>query len=204
MEGNTNSFEEEKIDIKDFLLKMLGYWHFFIISLIVSILIAYAINRTSVPVYEVHTSLLIQEEQSMLDSRFASDLGIYKNQNQLSNEIGILKSYNLTQRAIKQLDFEVEYYSSDGFVDHEIYKDCPFKVVLDSTSLQPLFTKLEIKIISPNEFILKTKNKNVTLFDVKDLKKTDYRKIYTFTQPGKLFFPIKIQFCHILLGRLSI
>ena len=144
MNINNNSIEEEKIDIKGFLLKMSGYWYLFLISLVLTFIIAYVVNRISVPIFEVRTSVLIHEEQSMLDSRFASDFGMIKNQHQLSNEIGILKSYNLTQRAIKQLDFKVEYYYSDGFVNHEIYKACPFKVIVDSTTLQPLYSAINI------------------------------------------------------------
>lgn len=191
MNINNNSIEEEKIDIKGFLLKMSGYWYLFLISLVLTFIIAYVVNRISVPIFEVRTSVLIQEEQSMLDSRFASDFGMIKNQHQLSNEIGILKSYNLTQRAIKQLDFKVEYYYSDGFVNHEIYKACPFKVIVDSTTLQPLYSSINIEITSPNEFVIKSNNKHVTLYDVKNGNPVDFREKYSFKYPGKLFYPIK-------------
>lgn len=191
MDINNGKLEDDKIDIKEFLLKMSEYWYVFLICLAIALLIAYALNRTSVPVYEVRTSVLIQEEQSMLDSRFANDLGMYNDQHQLSNEIGILKSYNLTERAIKQLDFEIEYYYFDGFIQHEIYKDCPFKIIIDSSKIQPLYSSIEIEITSPDEFKLSANNKNVTLYDVREYKPLKFKTKYSFSYHGKLFYPIK-------------
>ncbi len=194
MDFNTGKTEEEKLDIKELIIKMSEYWYLFVISLIIALALAYAKNRTSVSTYEVRTSVLIQEEQSMLDSRFANDLGIYNNEHQISNEIGLLKSYNLTQRAVKNLDFEIEYYSADGFVEYEIYKECPFKVIIDSSVLQPLFTKIDVKVTSPEDFIISSDNKKVSLYNVREDNPVQVKNKFIFNYSGKLFFPVKNEY----------
>ena len=165
MDHLQDSVQEESIDIRDFLLKMLGYWHYFVISLIVAIMLAFLINRVTTRVYQIKTTLLVQEEQSMLDAKFAVGMNLYNSSYRLYNEIGILKSYTLTQRALKHLDFTVGYYTSQHMLERELYHECPFRVVLDSTTAQPLFTEIHIEILSPEKFKVTADGRNVSLYN---------------------------------------
>jgi len=100
--------------------------------------IAYGINRYSQQVYSVSSTLLIKDDQlGGMNSNAASVLpggDIFKSQQNLLNEIGILKSFKLNYRAMKELtDFHVVYMGvgKRGIVESRMYKRCPFIVIYD-------------------------------------------------------------------------
>lgn len=158
---------DDSFDVKDFILKIYAYWYLFLLSIGIALSVAWLVNKMTVPIYSVSTSVLVQQEQSMLDSRFASSMGLYDNQYQISNEVGILKSYLLTQRAIKNLNFTVRYYTKNKFIEKELYKDCPFIILIDSSVSQPLFSPIQISIINANEVNINSDIENVNLYDFK-------------------------------------
>jgi capsular exopolysaccharide synthesis family protein len=165
MENFKDTIPDEPFDIKGFIYKILGYWHLFVISIVLAIGIAYCINRTTTPVYEVRTALLLQEEQPPIDAKFSYGLNVYNSANRVFNEIGILKSYTLTERALKKLDFTIGYYSNENFTKKELYNDCPFIFLIDSGSPQPLFIDIKVKILSPTTFSLEAKDKQARIYN---------------------------------------
>ena len=76
-----------------------------------------------------------------IDSNVASVIpggDIFRSQQNLKNEMGILKSFSLNYRVMKDLeDFHVVYIGVGrrGIVESMMYKTCPFKVVYDSLEL---------------------------------------------------------------------
>jgi tyrosine-protein kinase Etk/Wzc len=165
MENNREVIREETFDLKEFIYKMLGYWYLFAISLILSLGIAYFINKTTTPIYEVRTSVLIQDEQPSLDAKFSYGFNISNSSNRISNEIGILRSYTLTQRALKNLDFTIGYYTNDNFTKRELYTDCPIKFLIDSGSPQPLFIEIKLNILSPTTFNIEAEAKQAPIYN---------------------------------------
>jgi hypothetical protein len=72
----------------------------------------------------------------------------YKNQQNLKNEIGILKSYSLNLEVMNQLpEFHVEYIAvgKRGFAEQRMYSRSPFKVIYDSLNKQLIGQKVSIK-----------------------------------------------------------
>jgi tyrosine-protein kinase Etk/Wzc len=165
MENYKETIREETFDIKEFIYKMMWHWYLFAIALILSLGIAYFINRISTPIYEVHTSVLMQDEQPSLDAKFSYGLNIPNSSNRIFNEIGILKSYTLTERALKNVDFTIGYYSKDNFTKRELYTDCPIKFFIDSGSPQPLFIEIQVKILSPTTFNIEAEAEQAPIYN---------------------------------------
>lgn len=184
-------FIEESFDVKNFLLKIYAFWYLFVVCTGVGLSIAWFINRTTIPIYSVSTSVLVQKEQSMLDSRFASSMGLYDNQYQISNEVGILKSYSLVQRAVRDLNLNVSYFIKTHFSEREIYKDCPFVVLLDSSVSQPLNIPIKITILASNEVVYSIESENVNTFYFRENKPGLFLKALHFSKKAKLYEKIK-------------
>ncbi|OFX20367.1 MAG: hypothetical protein A2041_00605 [Bacteroidetes bacterium GWA2_31_9b] len=119
------SIEEETIDFKAYLFKLLRFWFIFPITLLIGLLISYFVIKITPPVYLTGTTLLIKDEQTLMDpdaiiqsaaSPFNS-MAEYK----LKNEIEILSSYLLTERTIKELNFTVSYFEKESYRINEIY-----------------------------------------------------------------------------------
>jgi len=82
---------------------------------------------------------------------------IFRSQQNMNNEIGILKSFSLNYRVMKQLkDFHVVYIGvgKRGIVEKMLYKSCPFKVLYDSLELENT-TPVGIEILQNNKYRIK-------------------------------------------------
>jgi tyrosine-protein kinase Etk/Wzc len=156
-----NPAEEEGIDFKRYFSLFISNWYWFAIALFVTISIAYGINRWSEEVYTVSSTLLIKDDQlggvgSNVSNIFPGMEAFRNNQN-LKNEIGILKSYRLNYPAILGLkDFHIEYIrvGKRGLVETRLYNVSPFVVIYDSLENQKLGKKLELTILSDTRYRL--------------------------------------------------
>jgi len=104
--------QEQSIDIKSILFKIIHFWYLFAITITSGIVIAYCFNRYSVPVYEAKTTILIQDDKkksSFTSQDFMNGMGLFSKQKNIDHEIGILKSYTLTEKVVKELGFNITY-----------------------------------------------------------------------------------------------
>jgi tyrosine-protein kinase Etk/Wzc len=152
--------EDENLDIKRYISLYISNWYWFAAAVFISLTIAYAINRYSEKIYTVSSTLLIKEDQFSNGNNIVGSVipggDIFKNQQNLKNEMGILRSYMLNIKVIKELeDFHVVYVGVGrrGIVENKMYKSCPFKVVYDSLELQSRM-KVGIKLISDSTYII--------------------------------------------------
>jgi tyrosine-protein kinase Etk/Wzc len=153
--------EDDSIDFKRYLSIFISNWYWFAIALFIALTIAYAINRYSQEIYSVSSTLLIKDDQfggstSDLANIFPGT-NAYKNEQNLKNEIGILRSFRLNYRVMQKLpDFHVVYVGVGrrGIVESKMYKDTPFKVVYDSLKKQKIGVPVTIKIQSSTDYKL--------------------------------------------------
>jgi tyrosine-protein kinase Etk/Wzc len=160
--GNYNLPEDDNIDIKRYLSLFLSNWYWFAITLFISLTLVYGINRYSQRIYSVSSTLLIKDDQTTnMNNNIASVIpggDIFKSQQNLRNEMGILKSFSLNHRVMKKLkDFHVVYISvgKRGIVESRMYKSCPFRVVYDSLESEPKQIKVSIEILSEEKYNIK-------------------------------------------------
>jgi tyrosine-protein kinase Etk/Wzc len=151
--------EEDNIDIKRYLSLFISNWYWFAITLFIAMSIAYGINRWSEEIYTVSASLLIADEQYGGDmsqaEKFLPGSDIFSSQQNLKNEIGILKSFSLNYEVMKKLpEFWVTYMGVGrrGIAESRQYKSSPFKVFFDSLECQAKGRRVNIKILSDDEY----------------------------------------------------
>lgn len=153
--------DEESIDFKRYLSLFLSNWYWFAIALFIAVSIAYGINRWSEEVYTVSSTMLIKDDQF---GGGTSDIGnifpgssAFRSEQNLKNEIGILKSFSLNYRVMQELpDFHIEYVGvgKRGIAESRMYKYTPFKVVYDSLENQTLGLPVSIRILSSDSYKL--------------------------------------------------
>ncbi len=151
--------DNDSIDFKRYISLFVSNWYWFAVALFISISIAYGINRWSEEVYTVSSSLLIKDKQNGDISSGLSNIfpgnEAFRNQQNLKNEIGILKSFFVNQKTMQELpEFQVDYIGigKRGFVESRMYKKCPFIVVYDSLEKQILGQRIYIKILSGQKY----------------------------------------------------
>lgn len=146
--------EDSNIDIKRYISLFFSNWYWFAIALFISLTIAYGINRYSERIWTVSSSLLIKDDQiGGTNSSMGSIIpggDIFRNQQNLKNEMGILRSYMLNYKVMEELeDFHVVYtgVGRRGIVERRIFKTCPFKVIDNSADNQPN-TPVRVELLS--------------------------------------------------------
>lgn len=122
--------ENSQSNIKDVIFKYLSYWKWFCLSGIVGLTLGYVYLRYQIPVYEVNASILIKDDKkggTITDELTAfEDLGIFKNNKNIDNEIEILKSRSLMTLVVKELKLNVQYFSYGRPIAHERFLNSPF------------------------------------------------------------------------------
>jgi len=159
--------ENDNFDLKRYLSLFFNNWYWFAVALFISLSIAYGINRWSEKYYTVSSSMLIRDDQfGGLNPGVANifpgseDFG---NQQNLKNEIGILKSFMLNYKTLQSLkDFHVEYIEvgKRGIAEQRLYNKAPFKVVYGSLGDQVLWKKLYIRVKSETTYEIRIDGDN--------------------------------------------
>lgn len=159
--NNNVNMEEDSLDIKKYIFLILSNWYWFAISIFIGLFISYLVNRYSINVYSIQSSLIIKDDDNTKGFTGAENLiqglRLVKNTKSVQNEIGVLKSYSLAYKTLTKLDeFNVTYVGVGrrGVVKRELYKTCPFHVVLDSTKDNMLGYPINITILSKEKYLL--------------------------------------------------
>ena len=173
IKDNTQQQNEESIDFKVLFFKLYSYWYFFLITIFIALLIAFLFNKYTPSVYKVKTTILIKDDKTRMDPQALLGISIMSSTQNLQNEIGILRSYALSNRAIKALNINVSYYIEENFISRELYHESPFLVVPDISNLQPANLKFLVSVLSNNEFRIEAEGENLDLYDFANYKAID-------------------------------
>ena len=151
--------------------------------------IAYAYAKIVPPLYAVKTTLLIDSSGSsrkLGDSKYVEGgVGLIDMEKNLSNEMGILKSYSLMEKTVRDLDFQVSYYAGKWYKEREAYGYFPFEVELIDTSAQMFNARFYVELLSDQRYRLSVKTKE---FDVSNPATNTARKVERDFEFSEVFF----------------
>jgi tyrosine-protein kinase Etk/Wzc len=155
-------FRDETIDLKKYFIKILINWHWFVFSLFFALTIAYLVNRYTEPIYSVSSTIIVRDDEKSKGLTGAENiiegLEMFSSKKNVNNEMDVLRSYSLTNRALKELnDFEVTYImvGRRGIKESKLYNMSPFVVTLDSDHKQLRNQPVNVTILSNEKFRLR-------------------------------------------------
>lgn len=168
MDQFSDPFREETLDFKKLFRKYIHLWPWFVVSVLAALVIAHIINKTQPRIYETNVSVLIHEDDPMmnLESQLSFQ-ALALSTNKIQNEVGILKSRSLTYQTIKKLRFGVSYFYDQTFRNSEIYPNPYFVVEFDSLWPLAVGVPFEIQFVSSGSFIVNTKYAEASLYSFK-------------------------------------
>ena len=157
--------EEQELDFKKWILIIRSNWILIIAFVTVAVFIAYIFNKTTVPQYEVHASILVKPKTDPL--AFSPNItGNFLNEYIIKNEIAILNSSTLLKKTISNLpQFRLEYYKTGGSYDKDITFNSPFSVVVDTMHQQIIGTKFNISFLNDTLYEIHIESENQALYD---------------------------------------
>lgn len=126
-----HSIPEKNTSLRDTLTQYTRHWPWFVLSVLITLGIAYLYLRYTPLSYQTTASILIKDESSSNLSQMAmfQDLGMGQfSPANLDNEIKILKSRPLTERTVKQLNLNIQYFSEGRILATEMFTNSPIKL----------------------------------------------------------------------------
>jgi tyrosine-protein kinase Etk/Wzc len=141
-------------------------WYWFIIGILIGLYGANFYIKHTMPAYKSAATLLINEtENSALagNTELLQGLGLPSGMQNLENQMMILKSRELTEKTLKELSFEVEFYFKTIRNQLPIYPDMPLKIVSDREIPLPRNTEFSINYLGNNSFIIESGSDNFPL-----------------------------------------
>ena len=190
-----NFFESQStFDFKGFALKLLGYWKWFVISLVITFLVAYNINIRKEKIFGLDASIVVKDENN---SFFTSNTSLVFNWGGVSDKvqtvITTLKSRSHNEQVVGKLEYYINYFKQGKYYLKDVYGETPFYINLDKNKGQVLMLPLTIKFVSPTEFELFADFKerpNVQLCHYIDDTRSNYK---TYEKQFKAKFKINQQ-----------
>jgi capsular exopolysaccharide synthesis family protein len=124
--------EEETLNVKEFLFKMLNYWYWFVLAVFLGLGGAWLYVRYVPPSYSVSSLVLVKEKESggmSLDNLF--DNFQMKSNVKIENHIGVLTSFHLNRQVVENLGWTVSWYRKMPFGDYNLFNKEPYQIVFD-------------------------------------------------------------------------
>ena len=145
--------KQNSFDFKSFLIKIVSYWKWFLVSLAIAFTIAYQVNIRKEKIYGMQTMISIKEESNPF---FTSNTSLVFNWGGVSDQVNgistILQSRSHNELVVDKLQFYINYLEQGKYNLIDSYGAVPFYVDIDRTKGQLANTLIKIKFLSENEY----------------------------------------------------
>ncbi len=185
-------------DFKSFLMKLLSYWPFFLITFSIAFSIAYYINVRKLPIYILNSIISIKEDQNPF---FTTNTSLTFNwggtTDKVNTAIVTLRSRSHTEKVIEKLQFYLTYKIDGKYQKVTAYKRTPFMVKVDTSQFQVYGKELRVQFKDSVTFKMSATftDGNIRLqnYNSKE-KKSKYFEANEFSREYKLGEQISLPF----------
>ncbi len=201
---------DDNNELKKTVFKILRHWYWFVLTVIIAGGLAYTYNRYTTPVYEIHSTMLVEEDKvnsPLAGATGASQnvfqgLGVMNSMRNIYNQMVLLNSTPIVAHTLDELDFEVSYYTAGRVAVSESYRDAPFKVNWDKNHPQIINADFLLTIQPSGKFLLSIEAEDATIYNYSEEQTIKKIQDYSFSkefEPGAQLSTNEFSF-HILLN----
>ncbi|AHW62268.1 capsular exopolysaccharide family [Draconibacterium orientale] len=144
----------EKKETRNFFLRYLKKWPWFVGFCALGLVLGYFHFINSPNKYQIQSRILVVNEESSISSVLSFDnpmKGMGKKAN-IENKIGILRSYTLYRKALRNLGWDYSWYHKRLLYNADLYQRAPFHLDISPTAQNAQNIPLYIKVLNENEF----------------------------------------------------
>lgn len=188
--------QNDTLDVKAIIRKILRYWWLFVITCTVAGAWAVWHVKTTPKTFEVSGVMLMSDtKRNSFGSRnedFIKGASYLSSQVGLEDEISVLTSFTNVLNTIQQLDFGTTYFVERRFMRHELYENKPFIIRLD-TGRQVTGVMVEVRPdVEAGTYRVLAEGKYVHMFDAGLQKPVDaFIEKLDLDQTAKIGEPFK-------------
>ena len=155
---NNNQEQETLISLKDFkwLVKALAKnWYLFILFPAAFAVVGKFMSYKSVKDYRAQVQILLKSNDVYdYQNSINNNIGIYNAYGDILNQTRILKSYDLIERSLNKLDFDISYFIVGRIRTNEIFNASPFKVDITLLNQSLYEQKIDLRYIDNENFVI--------------------------------------------------
>lgn len=142
-------------DLRFFLRIFSKNWYFVVVAIVLSAILSYLYSYKIPEVYGASTQLLLKDREIYnYQTQVYKDIGYVAAYGDIVNQKRVLTSYDMIDRALSKLDFDVSYYIIGRFKTSEVYGSLPFEVNIDLLNARLYEKPFDVKLIDPDHFEL--------------------------------------------------
>lgn len=192
--NDAQNAQGDGVNIQLLLVKFMIHWHWFLVSVIACLALAFVYIRYKTPIYRIDGSVLVTEENHSKPRAGQIDLqnlGIMSMTNNFDNEVQILQSRSLIKKVVTDLGLYVNVSRKRTFAaPSPIYKNSPVDVYVSPEVADTLASTISMEILcrADNTYSVKTSY----MFDHEEVEQTD--------EVQSLPAVIKTQLCDVSLN----
>lgn len=158
---------EDAIDVKSLIIKFISYWYLFVIFGFVALCAGYLYNKYSPTVYQVSSTVYVKEQKMGIDAASMMTGMNFRSMGNVDNEVAVLQSYMLAERALKHIDLDVSYYVKGRVTTAELYRDNPIMIEIDYSKPQMVGLTYEVRLLGDSCFSIRAEGKDKQYYDFK-------------------------------------
>lgn len=152
------------------LLRMiLNNWFLFIISILISIVLAFLYIKYTIPTFRVTTTVLIEEGDRAriqgMDRNMLEGFGLSPAARNMENQLYLLTSWTLIHETLEELNFNTDCYRKGLLRKMSLYPLYPIHPVPGPDGKVPYNTEFSFQYIEGNVFKLSANSKSIVPLD---------------------------------------
>jgi capsular exopolysaccharide synthesis family protein len=136
-------------------LKVISYWKWFVLSLIITFVYAYNVNIRKESIYGMESLIVVEDQNNPF---FTSNTSLVFNWGGTSDKvqtiITTLKSRSHNEVVVDRLQYYIKYLKQGEYFYKDAYGEAPFYVEIDKTKGQLFGQLIKVKFISPSQYKL--------------------------------------------------
>lgn len=126
------AYQADRAIVQTAIMRYLKQWKWFVLSVLVSLGLAFGYAYRVSPVYKIQASVLIKDEKKgVTDQAVLKEQPTFVSSKVVENEIEILHSYRLMSKVVSDLNLAVRYLQKDGLRNVDLYDKSPIRVVVE-------------------------------------------------------------------------
>ncbi|MGB5069650.1 MAG: Wzz/FepE/Etk N-terminal domain-containing protein, partial [Flavobacteriales bacterium] len=142
-------------DLRNILRIASKNWYFVAVALVLSAVLSYLYSYKIPNVYAARTQILIKDQESYdYQSQVYKNIGFVSAYGDIVNQKRVLTSYDLIDRTLQKLDFDVSYFIIGRFKTTQVYGGMPFTVQMQVLNDKVYEKPLDLHINDAGHFTL--------------------------------------------------
>lgn len=142
-------------DLRYFVRIFSKNWYFVVVALVLSAALSYLYSYKIPEVHGASAQILLKDREVYnYQTQVYQNIGYVAAYSDIVNQKRVLTSYDLVDKALSKLDFDISYYIIGRFKVSQVYGSLPFTVKIDLLNPKYYQRPFDLRVVDPDHFEL--------------------------------------------------